>query len=261
MIESISLIGSGRLATALGIGFLERGIRIDQVFSRNIENAKKLAVILNAKPLDSLHLLHQHTDLLLLVVSDQAISEIASQIPFKHIPAVHCSGSQEMTILNSFERFGVLYPPQTFSYDFKVNLEQTPFFLEANDSQLLAELKELVARISFHVQDASSERRLRIHLAAVFANNFTNHFYRIAEDLLKEEELSLDILFPIMQETLNKLKLMSPEKAQTGPAMRNDLNVLEKHRELLKNHPDYLKIYSFVSESILNRKKTSDGPF
>lgn len=261
MIESISLIGSGRLAAALGIGFLERGIRIDQVYSRNIEHAKNLAEKLNAKPLDSLHLLHQHTDLVLIVVSDQAISEIASQISIKHIPAVHCSGSQEMALLQSFEKHGVLYPPQTFSFDFRVNLEQTPFFLEANDSQFLAELKELVARISLHVHDAGSERRLRIHLAAVFANNFTNHFYKIAEDLLKEENLSLDILFPIMQETLNKLKLMSPEKAQTGPAMRNDLKVLEKHRELLMNHPEYLKIYSFVSESILNRNKTSDGPF
>lgn len=257
MIQSISLIGSGRLATALGKGFQSKGIRINQVYSRNIEHAKSLAKELNAEPTDSLQLLKDTSDLFLLAVSDSAIAGLVPHIPFTHIPVIHCSGSQEMSQLSRFERFGVIYPPQTFSFEHEVDLECTPFFLEASDDAFLADLLELTALISGSIHFAATESRLRIHLAAVFANNFTNHFYHIAGDLLKKDRLPLDILFPIMQETLNKIKLVNPAKAQTGPAARNDIRVLEKHLQLLSDRPEYGKIYSFVSESILNTQKSS----
>lgn len=257
MIQSISLIGSGRLATVLGKGFMAKGVRIDQVYSRKIENAKKLAEELNAVPLDNMSLLEDKSDLYILAVSDQAIAGLVPQIPFSNLPVIHCSGSQEMSQLARFEHYGVLYPPQTFTLDQEVNLEQTPFFLEASDTEFLADLAEFCGLVSGRIHEASSESRLRIHLAAVFANNFTNHFYHIAADLLKQDRLPLDILFPIIDETLRKVKWMNPKRAQTGPAMRNDLQVLEKHLQILADYPEYRKIYSFVSESILKTQKSN----
>jgi predicted short-subunit dehydrogenase-like oxidoreductase (DUF2520 family) len=116
------------------------------------------------------------------------------------------------------------------------------------------ELKALFANISVRILEADSNRRAGIHLAAVFANNFTNHLYAIANELLKSENLPLDVLFPIMQETLNKLENLSPQEAQTGPAIRGDQEVIKKHLEMLRLHPEYQKIYSFVSESIASQK-------
>jgi predicted short-subunit dehydrogenase-like oxidoreductase (DUF2520 family) len=257
MMKRITLIGSGRIATAMGKGFYQKDCQIVQVFSRSINQAKELAIHLEAEPIDSLKHLSDQTDLVLLAVSDQAITEVADQLPWNSKPVIHCSGSQPSSLLCNFPLHGVMYPPQTFSIGHEVDLWNTPFFLEASSQKLFIELSALVSRISSKVYEANSETRLSIHLAAVFANNFTNHLYQIAAELLQKHQLPLDILFPIMQETIDKLRLMSPSEAQTGPATRNDMHVLESHLNILKDLPDYSKIYSFVSESIINRKKLS----
>ncbi|HET6990142.1 MAG TPA: DUF2520 domain-containing protein, partial [Bacteroidia bacterium] len=105
------------------------------------------------------------------------------------------------------------------------------------------------------VYHLDSRQRQAAHLAAVFANNFTNHIYAIAEDLLNEHKLPFDLIRPLIDETAVKVMDVSPAAAQTGPAIRNDKTVMKTHLALLKKHPDLKKLYSEFSKGILKRSK------
>jgi len=252
--KRISFIGSGRLAGALAPAFHASGVRVVQVISRNPEHAASLAQRVGAEFSNRLEDLSPETDLVIIAVKDSEIEAVSHQLPFRHIPIIHTAGSVASECLNQHASYGVAYAPQSFSHNRLPALANTPFFIEASTQTLRMELKALFANISVRILEADSNRRAGIHLAAVFANNFTNHLYAIANELLKSENLPLDVLFPIMQETLNKLENLSPQEAQTGPAIRGDQEVIKKHLEMLRLHPEYQKIYSFVSESIASQK-------
>lgn len=254
-VKRLSIIGSGRLAGVLAPAFRAKGIQIVQVISRNPERAESLASRVGAGFSSRLVDLSPETDLILIAVTDSSIAEVSSQLPFCHIPVIHTAGSVASECLNRHSGYGVAYAPQSFSHNRLPALANTPFFIEASSEPLRKELITLFSLLSGRVLEANSSRRAVIHLAAVFANNFTNHLYSIADELLKSENLPLDLLFPIMQETLDKLKDLSPREAQTGPAIRQDEEVIKKQLEMLRDHPEYRKIYSFVSESIASQKK------
>ncbi|MCF8295388.1 MAG: DUF2520 domain-containing protein [Bacteroidales bacterium] len=259
--NKISFIGSGRLATSLALGFHDAGAKIVQVYSQHFDHAKQLAERVGAEPLTNLQELSPSTDLIVIAISDSAIEEVAAAIPFTNVPVVHTAGAVSSSVLRRFSRAGVIYAPQTFSKTHKVNMAETPFFIEGNSSELASELDALLSRLSGKVGFADSQIRLRIHLAAVFANNFTNHLLAIAQDILHQENIPFDILMPIIRETLHKIETMNPSEAQTGPAIREDYQVIEKHLQVLENHPEYHQLYSLISESIIKQKQSKNGTF
>jgi predicted short-subunit dehydrogenase-like oxidoreductase (DUF2520 family) len=191
-------------------------------------------------------------DLYIIGIPDDAIASFSETLPFQNKLVAHTSGGAAMEVLSAKNRRGVFYPLQTFSKQRKVDFNEIPICLEAENPQDLALLRKVAETISENVVEIPSEKRAKLHLAAVFVNNFVNHLYEIGSEILEEEHLSFDLLKPLIAETASKIKTLSPEEAQTGPAKRNDKKTIEKHLHLLANSP-YSKIYELFTAQ-LNQK-------
>lgn len=249
----ISILGAGNVATHLAISLYLKGHSIVQIFSRNILNAQTLAIKVKALAINELSNLYNDVDLILLCVSDSAISEIIKQIEFQPKLIAHTAGSVSINELNKFANYGVFYPLQTFTKNSELNIKTVPFCIEANTQENKNTLLNLASDLSDSVYEMNTEQRIQCHLAAVFANNFANHMFHVSEQLLNKNQIPFDILKPLILETANKVQYTSPSLLQTGPASRNDQMVIEKHLTLL-NSPHLKKIYSFVSNSIWELK-------
>ena len=248
----VCLIGSGNLATQLGIALYAKGHQIMQVWSRTAENAALLAVQFNCRHTNELSLINSDSDIYIISVADRAIEQVLSGRLWCNKLVVHTSGSTPMELLSPYtENFGVFYPFQTFSKAKNVDFDQVPICFEANTPQNLEILKDLAQSISNNIHIINSEQRQQIHLAAVFACNFVNHFYSIGEGLLREKGIGFEILKPLILETAAKIVSHSPESVQTGPAVRNDKNIINRHLALLENHPDLQALYQQMSDRII----------
>lgn len=262
MIENVVLIGAGNLATQLAQALNEKGIRVKQVYSRKIESAKQLADKVNAPFTNNLSQLIADADIYIIAVKDSAIQEILENINLNEDRLiVHTAGSVPMSILDGFTNcYGVFYPLQTFSKSRKVDFSNIPICIEANHPSTTMKLEKLGERLSSSVNQINSEERKSLHLAAVFVNNFVNHFYSIGADILHDKKLDFELLKPLIRETAEKINALHPLEAQTGPAKRNDQSIINAQLKMLHDQPEYQKIYSFVTESIfqLQQKHSHD---
>lgn len=253
-IKNISFIGSGNVASHLAIALFRNNFSIKQVFSKSFKNANSLAKKVNAQPIESLSQLSNNAELYIIAVPDDAIENIVNQFPFKDKLVVHTSGSVNLDSFSKkqFQHFGILYPLQTFSKKIAVDFKHIPFCLEANTSANLKVIEKITKQLSDKVYHVNSEQRKLLHLAAVFACNFSNNMYQIAFDICQQNQLNFDILKPLIVETANKIVNQTPLEAQTGPAKRNDVKTIEKHLALLDNQKKYQEIYRLVTENILS---------
>ena len=249
---SIAFIGAGNLATNLAKALYWKGFRIVQVYSRTKESAQELAQTVEAVYTTDLQAVTKEAQLYIVSLKDAAFVELLPQIVSGKENAlwVHTAGSIPMNIWQGHvARHGVLYPMQTFSKQREVDFGQIPFFVEGNSEEDVRLLKDIASALSEKVYEASSEQRKSLHLAAVFACNFTNHIYALAVKLLQGQGIPADVLLPLIDETAAKIHTMSPREAQTGPAIRYDENVINKHLAMLDD-PDMRTIYRLISQSI-----------
>ena len=247
---NIVFIGAGNLATSLAIEMKRCGINIKQIYSRTKESAKLLADKIDCGWTTDIKEVSTAADLYIFSVKDSALAELISSIKPNNGLWVHTAGSIPISVFEGFaERYGVLYPLQTFSKSRSVNFSNIPFLIEAKYAEDLSLLEELAGRITNDVRFLNSEQRKQVHLSAVFACNFTNHLYHIAWGLLEDKDISPDILLPLISETTAKVHNMNPAKAQTGPAIRYDENVINKHLDSLEDE-GIREIYLRLSESI-----------
>lgn len=255
MIEKVVMIGAGNLATQLSLAFNEKGLHCLQVYSRKTESAQQLAIQLNAEFTNQLSDLRTDADIYIIAVKDSAIPEVLENLkPGRNSLIVHTAGSIPMNILEGItENTGVFYPLQTLSKSRKVDFSKVPVCIEANHPSNLIKLQELAGKISESVHQINSDERKTLHLAAVFVNNFVNHFYAIGAELLQDKKLDFDLLKPLIAETAKKTEMLQPSEAQTGPAKRHDHEILGEHLKMLQTQPELQKLYSFVSESIIKR--------
>lgn len=245
------MIGAGNLATQLAMALHENGIEITQVYSRTLESAKTLADKVGASYTNVAEALQRNADLNIFALSDKALQPMLEQMSLPVGASVHTAGSIPADIFKNYaEDFGVFYPLQTFSKQRKVNFTDIPICIEANGEDLKNELMELGAKISNSLHEINSDQRKQLHLAAVFTCNFANHMYSIGQKLLEEKDVDFSLLQPLIKETAAKVQELAPIDAQTGPAVRFDEEVINKHENALKDLPDFQKLYSFVSESI-----------
>ncbi len=250
----VVLLGAGNVATHLGRAFTRSGCSVLQVYSRTISSAKNLAARLDCAFTDRTDSIKTDADLYVIAVPDDAIADLAARFPLKDKMLVHTSGTAGMHDLQvGSTRYGVLYPLQTFSKTVDVDFSQVPLFLEVARTKDRGFLDAVARRISKKVFWASDDQRRQLHLAAVFACNFVNHMYAVAEDILEEKGLPFDLLHPLVQETARKAMAAGPSEMQTGPARRYDLGVLETHARMLAAKPEYRKMYNFISKNIRER--------
>lgn len=251
--NGIVFLGAGNVATHLALEFFNKEFIIRCIYSQTIESAEKLAKKVKAGFCHKISMVPDDADFYIISVKDDAIERIAQEIKIKEGVLLHTAGGVGIEVLKkSSKNCGVFYPLQTFSKSRKVNLNEVPFFIESNNETTKQKLIGLAHSISDKVYEADSEKRKMIHLAAVFSCNFVNHMFTISSELLNKSGCSFEILKPLVIETVNKAMDMQPQIAQTGPALRNDKKVLENHLKMLSEHPEFEKIYRFVSESIYN---------
>ena len=248
----IVFIGSGNLATHLSLALQAVGEDIAQVFSRTEEHAKELAEKLDCNYTASIDEIEKNADIYIFSVKDDAISGIAAAVCKNTSDAVfiHTAGSVPMDIFKDYaQHYGVLYPMQTFSKARHVDFRPIPCFIEGADEQTRDLIRHLAESISDQVVLADSEKRRKLHLAAVLACNLTNHCYRLAERVLQEEQIDFRLYLPLIDETAKKVSEMSPRDAQTGPMVRYDVNVMNRQLELLPDERTR-QIYRLMAESI-----------
>lgn len=252
--SDIVLIGAGNLATRLGLALHAHGYPIRQVYSRTEASAARLARLVGATWTTAFDCLRSDAQLYIVALTDKAleahVADIAACNPSEGI-FVHTAGSMPMDCWQGrAARYGVIYPLQTFSRQREVSFAHLPIFLEASDKATLHLLRQVAGSLTDTVREADSGQRRYLHLAAVLACNFTNHLYALAADLLAEHGLAFDHLLPLIDETVAKVHDLPPREAQTGPAVRFDTNVIDRHLALLDGHPDLQALYRQLSESI-----------
>lgn len=248
---NISIIGSGNVATHLAKALKMSGHSIDCVYSRTILNAKRLAIEIDALPIDNFSDLPTKSDIYIICVSDDAIADVSSQLPANQNIVVHTSGATSMEALSSHEHRGVLYPCQTFTREMSMRFDDVPFLIEASDEATYESIEKLALSLSTaRIMRANSTDRAHLHVAAVLASNFTNHLLTLAEQYMKQHNLPFDLMQSLVQLTMRKAFTIGPHDAQTGPARRNDRATIERHKQLIGDDEQLQKLYNMLTDSI-----------
>ncbi len=249
----IVIIGAGNVATHLALALHQASHEILQVYSRTEESASALASLIRTSHTTELTKINDKAELYIYAVIDSALADLMEVKFGLEAIHVHTAGSVSMDVFKGHRKYyGVIYPLQTFSKKRAVNFSEISLFVEGNDSTVVDQLLLLASTISNHRYELNSEQRMKMHLSAVFCCNFVNYFYGIAYQQIKEYSVPFDVLIPLIRETADKMLELTPYEAQTGPARRNDIHVMEKHLTLLNNHPEWQQLYNQLSKMIIN---------
>lgn len=252
---NIAIIGSGNVAWHLAPELENAGHRVVEVFSRNVKNANAIIKRLySAELITTIDFSESEAEIFIICISDDAIKQIAQEIVLpENSIVVHTSGSISMKKLGytATDHIGVFYPLQTFTKGKRIFFEDIPILIEAENKFTSRVLKNLGKSISKKVIRVNSKDRMAIHVAAVFACNFTNHMFGMAEGILKGQGFEFELLRPLIAETINKSLDLGPKNAQTGPAARADFKTLDKHMAFLEGK-EGKELYKFITENILN---------
>lgn len=247
----VAIIGLGKVAQHLASAFdASPKINLTQIYSRKSPDSiipTTTQIINNLIDL-------KDADIYIIAVSDSAIAEVSSEIDFINKFVVHTSGTMPLTAINRKNKRGVFYPLQTFSKNKIVDFTTIPICLESEDDKDYEVLQTVAKAISESVYKIDSQQRKALHVAAVFANNFTNHLYSEAAAICKNNNVPFDILKPLITETAAKVQFLHPTEAQTGPAIRGDQSTIDEHLRFLKDDSQR-NIYSVLTKSIQNGKK------
>lgn len=243
-IERISIVGYGNVGKALAKYFLSKGVDIAEVVVRKLP--EELEVNLNFVEQEDLQLL-EPVDMILVCVNDSAVNGVLNQILPDQFVA-YTSGAVSLEEIDRKENVGVFYTLQTFSGEVIKEMEKVPILLECNNTCQMATMKIFAKTYFIRVEEMNSTDREKLHIAAVMANNFSNHLYYLASSYLSRHNMDFSLLHPLIQETVNKLSNKTPYEAQTGPARRGDDLVLHKHQEKLQGLE--LELYRLFTRSI-----------
>ncbi len=251
---TIILIGAGNVATHLGLRLVECGFAITQVYSRTKERAEQLANQLNTQNTHQLQTIDTTADIYIFAIKDDAISSIAKQLQ-QYLPQTaiitHTSGATPSTVFKSFfSNYGVFYPLQTFSINRKSNFETLPMCIDGSNEMVKEKLLDIAKVICPNVYEIDDAQRAVLHVVAVIVNNFTNHLFAIGEDIANKEQIPFELLKPLITETVSKINEHPAKAMQTGPAIRQDTETINRHLAFLEAYPTYHKLYQYFTDSI-----------
>lgn len=252
----IALIGAGNVAWQLAPALEDAGHEITEIYSRDLAKAIEVTErVYSAEAKNDLDFSESQAQIFILAVKDSAIPEVADAVilPEGSI-LVHTSGTMPLDILgySSASFTGIFYPLQSFTKGKKIEMDEVPFLLEAEDEETFQKLKKLAKSLSPMVYKVRSRDRKAVHIAAVFASNFSNHMIRIAEEIMRRQGLDFEMLKPLIIETISKSLQLGAKKAQTGPAVREDYETLEEHFRFLKYNEQVAEIYRIISQDIID---------
>ncbi len=256
--DSVSIIGAGNLAWHLAPALDNTEFPVREVYSRHLKHAMAIVdKLYQAEAVTSLDFTESPSRIFIIAVPDDVIRDVAKELILpQHAILVHVSGSQPLSTLDlgGTEKTGVFYPLQTFTKGRKIDFSDVPICIESEDNATEKVLMNMAQAISKKVLKISSENRKGLHLAAVFAANFTNHMLTLSKEILKKNKLNFELLKPLIVETVSKSLTLGPEHSQTGPAKRGDLEILDKHVELLEEEDkEMAEIYKLISQHIIDQ--------
>jgi predicted short-subunit dehydrogenase-like oxidoreductase (DUF2520 family) len=248
-ISSVAFIGSGKVTNVLSAIFLDRGVSISGISSRNQSSGKELSQKIGCEFFDDESVLR--SDLIVVAVNDDAVKSVIERInPSQQV--VYTAGSIELKNI-SHPNCGVFYPLQTFTQGKKLDSTEIPILIETNQIEFRQELEHFCSKLGFHFQYCESEQRKQYHLSAVILNNFMHHLAYISKIELEEKGLDWNVLIPLLKETFDKIVHSDLHEGQTGPARRGDLKVIQEHQKMLTGK--HLEIYNVITNSILDTYK------
>lgn len=243
----IKIIGTGNTATVLGRLLVSKGMAIQSISGRNTTTLYQLAKEWNCR-ISAIEDILDDGGICLICVSDDSIYEVAEKLQIEHSIVAHTAASADISIL-PFKDCGILYPLQSLRKE-RTTIPVIPFLVEANNEATENRLIELASLLSDQVLKSKFQDRVRLHLAAVFVSNFTNHLYAIAHDFCAAENISYTILGPLLKEVAERASAINPNSMQTGPAARGDEKTIQRHQSILEAYPDWLMIYKMMTDSI-----------
>jgi predicted short-subunit dehydrogenase-like oxidoreductase (DUF2520 family) len=247
------IIGSGNVATVLGHQFREAGHQVLQVFSRQPDHAARLAKELQCGYTFRWEELHRTADIYVAALSDDALRDLHNHLSLPGKLVLHTAGAVPKEILLDVSASsGVLYPLQSLRRELKP-YPAIPLLIDANQESDRQQITDLARSISPQVSAADNSTRLKLHLAAVLVNNFTNHLYVLAEEYCRREGADFSLLLPLIRETAERLSRVAPGDVQTGPAIRGDEATLARHLELIDNYKDIKEVYTLMTQQIKAR--------
>lgn len=252
-IKNLVVIGSGNVAFHLIKAFSKKGIRVLQVLAHNEKTARVLSRSFSVPYILDPALLYKQADLYMLAVQDDKIVETAKGLHLTNQLLVHTSGFSSIdSLTGASTRTGVLWPLQTLSAGRTIAYHTIPFFIEGLSVEISELLFNFAGLVSKRVIVTDSPTRQKIHLAAVIASNLTNQLYSISASILERQDIPFNVLAPLILETATKAGKQNPFHSQTGPAVRQDISVIEKHLELLRDDPGFRDIYRLITENIIH---------
>jgi predicted short-subunit dehydrogenase-like oxidoreductase (DUF2520 family) len=247
---TVTILGAGNVASHLYKAFKNaKNVTVKQWYNRTYSDISSYANEVDT--IDDLSKL-EDADIYIMAVSDDSIASLSRALPFENRLVAHTSGSVSIHDLDKKNQRAVFYPLQTFSKDAELDFSEVPICIEVTEKENLQLMKDLAKALGCKPYKITTEQRQTLHLSAVFINNFTNQLYRIAHEISDAKSINFDILKPLIMETARKVQDMSPYKAQTGPAKRNDKKTIKRHLKQLENE-EHKAIYELLTASI---KKT-----
>lgn len=248
----VVIVGSGNVATVLGKVIHNAGHQIVQVLSRNENHAKELAKIFNCSYGSFKSAEYKEADIYLLAITDTALYHLDQYLHLGKNLVVHTAGSVSKEVLkNISSRYGIIYPLQSLIKTAEEEVAEIPLLIDGSNDETKSFIHEFCKTFAHNITSADDEERLKFHVAAVLVNNFTNHLFAMADEFCKTENIEFEKLYPLIDETIHRIKLHSPQSIQTGPAIREDIYTLGKHLQILSTHSDLKYLYLKLSESIL----------
>lgn len=252
----VSIIGSGRVATSLSHALRAKGVKLNEIYGRSLAQAKKLSdEIPDTVATDSLDFSKSSSQILVIAITDDAISEVSNSIICSNDQIIaHTSGTVSLGVLK-YKNSGIFYPLQTFTTDKKVDFSNVPILIDGKNIVIKEKLSEFGRLLSTGVKITSEVERQKLHIAAVFASNFTNRMLAAAEDILHHTSLDLNMLRPLVLASIENVFNNGPDQSLTGPAKRGDQSTIDKHIEALLHHPKLLSIYKEITHQIIEKNK------
>lgn len=247
----ITVIGSGNVATVLAKLCVQKGHHINQILTRNLKAGEELTAQVGGQAALIADFVPAQTELIIVALSDNSLPDATTGIDFKEIPVVHTAGAVSIEVLKNLAvNYGVLYPLQSLRKDME-SIPPIPFLIEANNEKTGRQIQDFASTLSDNVRYVGEADRLRLHVAAVVVNNFTNYLYAVAEEFCMKEHADFNLLKPLIKETADRIQDHSPGDLQTGPAVRKDIKTINRHLQLLTAYPKWLKMYKRLTKDIM----------
>lgn len=250
--KNVAIIGSGNVAYTYSKVLKNNGICLKYILIRNQDKIQEIENKFGVETITDYRLLYA-CDLIIIAVKDDAIKEVASKLHNYKGVLIHTSGTKSSDVLQTVDNYGIIYPLQTLSKDHDIDFKSVPVLVNASSSPIQDKLRKFAQLMSDIVIECNDEDRRYIHMSAVYVSNFVNVMLQIGAKLLKEKSLDVSILEPLVRETVDKAFVMGAEKALTGPAVRGDMETVNKHLELLDANKDEKEIYELLTNYIINK--------